>query len=135
MLSGFYYRSTSYKGQPFSGPLLDLFQQDSIDSNPNFFQNFVSSSVAELSQQQISTTDRLHPSFYDGRPPFEFHPSSCESRTSTAGSLLQTHTAGGLLRISTPDPRRASTMGQAPPARSLLRASTIRNLHPSFHDS
>ena len=41
-----------------------------------------------FSDDEISTVTRLHPNFYDGRSPSEFYPSSCESQTSTANSLL-----------------------------------------------
>ena len=89
VLFGFYYWPTSYKGQPFFRPLSDLFRRDSIGSNLNFFQNYVSSSVAKLFRQQISTTDGIHPSFYGGRPPFGFHPGSYGSRTSSLKSYCR----------------------------------------------
>ena len=63
---------------------------------------------------RLSIVTRLHPSFYGGRPPFEFHPSSYKSQIPVEFLQWMDH-------------RRTST------ASSLLRTSTVSEFHPSFY--
>ena len=83
-LSGPHYQLTFYSDRLFSESLPDFFRSRTTLLRTSFRLR----QYPSFSDSQISTVTRLHSSFYGGRPPFGFQPSSCESRTPTAGGLL-----------------------------------------------
>ena len=83
MLSGLHYQSIFYSDRLLSESLSDFLLSRSTSLRASFELH----QCPSFSSSRTSTVTRLHPSFYDGRSPFGFHPSSYKSQT--LSELLQ----------------------------------------------